>query len=194
MRGTQTVVLSTSSSPGIIPAYAGNTLKMCCRIMMTRDHPRVCGEHTRKAYRNTISSGSSPRMRGTPGRFHNLRDETGIIPAYAGNTYATVNVQVAVWDHPRVCGEHAAEYLGVSDKQGSSPRMRGTLVVPVCGLACVGIIPAYAGNTSTQSETPRHRRDHPRVCGEHSNWIFNCVVLAGSSPRMRGTQRHAVAL
>ena len=106
MRGTQTVVLSTSSSPGIIPAYAGNTLKMCCRIMMTRDHPRVCGEHTRKAYRNTISSGSSPRMRGTPGRFHNLRDETGIIPAYAGNTYATVNVQVAVWDHPRVCGEH----------------------------------------------------------------------------------------
>ena len=32
-----------------------------------------------------------------------------------------------------------------------------------------GIIPACAGNTWRSSTAPRTRRDHPRVCGEHSN-------------------------
>ena len=32
----------------------------------------------------------------------------------------------------------------------------------------------------------RTRRDHPRVCGEHSLMIRSRTCLQGSSPRMRG--------
>ena len=48
--------------------------------------------------------------------------------------------------------------------------MRGTHVLPSHGLERGGIIPAYAGNTSTGPRRTHRPRDHPRVCGEH------CVV------------------
>ena len=67
--------------------------------------------------------------------------------------------------------------------------MRGTLYRAYERIVEAGIIPAYAGNTSTQSATPRPRRDHPRVCGEHC-WVSEYqMVQWGSSPRMRGTRQ-----
>ena len=73
--------------PRIIPACAGNTEAAVDDEIVSRDHPRVCGEH---AEHDPIVS--------------------------------------AVRDHPRVCGEH--DKLGKSQtvQQGSSPRVRGTLV------------------------------------------------------------------
>ena len=35
--------------------------------------------------------------------------DTGIIPAYAGNTGAIFEQETDGWDHPRVCGEHRSE-------------------------------------------------------------------------------------
>ena len=71
---------------------------------------------------------------------------------------------------------------------GSSPRMRGTPLV-VWGDSCdEGIIPAYAGNTPRAAWTPRSCRDHPRVCGEHSESGMDTKIVQGSSPRMRGTR------
>ena len=35
-----------------------------------------------------------------------MAGETGIIPAYAGNTDSSGQTSTAWWDHPRVCGEH----------------------------------------------------------------------------------------
>ena len=56
--------------------------------------------------------------------------------------------------------------------------------------AQTGIIPAYAGSTGRPRWTPRWRRDHPRVCGEHGHMKFSTVFEAGSSPRMRGARCH----
>ncbi len=70
---------------------------------------------------------------------------------------------------------------------GSSPRMRGTLVVIVAGVGFSGIIPAYAGNTSHASAACSRRWDHPRVCGEHALLHALMNHVRGSSPRMRGT-------
>ena len=53
----------------------------------------------------------------------------------------------------------------------------------------VGIIPAYAGNTGIWSDIVRFRRDHPRICGEHSVPHVPRNVAQGSSPHMRGTRR-----
>ena len=71
---------------------------------------------------------------------------------------------------------------------GSSPRMRGTHRFDSVGHYPAGIIPAYAGNTSTSSMVTVRPPDHPRVCGEHSGVSAPSAVRAGSSPRMRGTR------
>ena len=47
--------------------------------------------------------------------------------------------------------------------------MRGTLLHLGVDAGDGGIIPAYAGNTLTWRNVVALRRDHPRVCGEHSH-------------------------
>ena len=73
--------------------------------------------------------------------------EHRIIPADAGSTYTNL-------------------YTG-SQIQGSSPRMRGALVLDWESVDNRGIIPADAGSTSTACRCPWLVRDHPRGCGEH---------------------------
>ena len=172
---------------GIIPAYAGNTVPEIVTKWPAWDHPRVCGEHSILKAAANASTGSSPRMRGTPQQFqHGVRGR-GIIPAYAGNTGCPSARPCARWDHPRVCGEHFGFWLMVLSVPGSSPRMRGTHYASETTIPTHGIIPAYAGNTETWDYAPPSPRDHPRVCGEHTRRPYPSTGLAGSSPRMRGT-------
>ena len=112
---------------GIIPAYAGSTKSRGASTGSLRDHPRVCGEH-----RNIEPD---------------ARIAVGIIPAYAGSTTFSTGQRSIARDHPRVCGEHRLEAIQSSNPGGSSPRMRGALVVTSIELIEVGIIPAYAGST-----------------------------------------------
>ena len=91
--------------------------------------------------------------------------ESGIIPAYAGNTGVIDLTGQRFEDHPRVCGEHSHELEHVVALQGSSPRMRGTPVL-LCVCSFVGSS-TYAGNTEHKQRRPAFQRDHPRVCGEH---------------------------
>ena len=71
---------------------------------------------------------------------------------------------------------------------GSSPRMRGTPVVPPAYPTFTGIIPAYAGNTPGWLRAYAAARDHPRICGEHLLPAEEDKLDAGSSPHMRGTR------
>ena len=158
------------------------------------DHPRVCGEHEQCAPPVVVLVGSSPRMRGTLRRAFRTFRRLGIIPAYAGNTMMTPRLTTATWDHPRVCGEHDPLVPSVCDVLGSSPRMRGTLGRRVVGLCLVGIIPAYAGNTTARNASTKAKRDHPRVCGEHSRRGSAGLSFGGSSPRMRGTPFVVIAV
>ena len=169
MRGTLRPQGRDASGPGIIPAYAGNT------AWPQDSLGRL--------------SGSSPRMRGTPCSSHRSSCRLGIIPAYAGNTSLSSHPPSLDGDHPRVCGEHRSESHEGQRKQGSSPRMRGTLMISSDFLTYHGIIPAYAGNTAAALMPPVTAGDHPRVCGEH-NLIKSFVDgKTGSSPRMRGTRK-----
>ena len=87
MRGTRPPRPSVPRPSGIIPAYAGNTNDGQHARFDVRDHPRVCGEHALFLFPKGDSTGSSPRMRGTPRVFHADQVVAGIIPAYAGNTW-----------------------------------------------------------------------------------------------------------
>ena len=147
MRGTpcEPGVLNTLS--GIIPAHAGNTWtnSMICRA--GRDHPRTCGEHGQDGARERRAKGSSPHMRGTLKCLMRVSGSRRIIPAHAGNTLDIISLYEAYGDHPRTCGEHFFSSACNRIRGGSSPHMRGTLVVGGRVGYAEGIIPAHAGNT-----------------------------------------------
>ena len=88
VRGTPRSADRMPFNAGIIPAYAGNTSPPTKRTVRARDHPRVCGEHGLILVWMSGTSGSSPRMRGTRGFDCFCDVGGGIIPAYAGNTWA----------------------------------------------------------------------------------------------------------
>ena len=106
MRGTLLNLRVDSRNGGIIPAYAGNTDRHELSGAFRGDHPRVCGEHLTGNPYLLMVQGSSPRMRGTLFFWTVWSSDSGIIPAYAGNTTAYPIVPVRRRDHPRVCGEH----------------------------------------------------------------------------------------
>ena len=112
-------------------------------------------------------SGSSPRARGTqiPGLYgipHNR-----FIPASAGNTADTENINNAFAVHPRERGEHDFPQATTVPELGSSPRARGTLMVSPGKNDRVRFIPASAGNTGPSYSASRRSAVHPRERGEH---------------------------
>ena len=127
-------------------------------------------------------------MRGAREGCLQQRRYPGIIPAYAGSTQRCLFSCFPSWDHPRVCGEHFNFYHQNSNHQGSSPRMRGALGYGALSVHRDGIIPAYAGSTSTPRALSLGSRDHPRVCGEHWGTTRRVFPPRGSSPRMRGAR------
>ena len=65
--------------------------------------------------------------------------------------------------------------------------MRGSLLLIQLLNIERGIIPAHAGLTMHDTNTDARSWDHPRACGAHSILLIVMSVLAGSSPRMRGS-------
>ena len=126
-------------------------------------------------------------MRGTLLVAGHLLMSPGIIPAHAGNTKDASDDQIQREDHPRACGEHQLPAVFHSQRQGSSPRMRGTPSACPSRSVRRRIIPAHAGNTERGAGSHGGLRDHPRACGEHSISPESMGRPEGSSPRMRGT-------
>ncbi len=155
-RGTRLRKKSPKRSGGIIPACAGNTCDFCLMLASRGDHPRMRGEHPPPVSSTTANSGSSPHARGTLRCHYSLASVSGIIPACAGNTPARSTFGSAIWDHPRMRGEHAWSVFVLTTYPGSSPHARGTPAVASGSPASSGIIPACAGNTCLRCR-PRPR-------------------------------------
>ena len=152
----------------IIPAHAGNSHASTFAGRPQSDHPRACGELSGRSDMRCCSSGSSPRMRGTPrlsrrqilhiriipAHAGNSAESTRaiwwfvrIIPAHAGNSQGFTALLASPSDHPRACGELRTLSLTEQRDAGSSPRMRGTLRAVLDTPSCPRIIPAHAGNS-----------------------------------------------
>ena len=151
------------------------------------DHPRACGAHDYTRNSSQCVAGSSPRMRGSLDRADPPLSMLGIIPAHAGLTLGVTVSAVIARDHPRACGAHPSSASPYWRSRGSSPRMRGSLVIDVQSEHTRGIIPAHAGLTAAYLEKARSSRDHPRACGAHRQKQLRGILLQGSSPRMRGS-------
>ena len=131
-------------------------------------------------------SGSSPRMRG---KHMSARTNSGnrrIIPAHAGQTSFPSLSASASTDHPRACGANLAAKNGISNPNGSSPRMRGKHKDFVKISTTVRIIPAHAGQTCNVVAGRLQVTDHPRACGANVDDHRIILPTPGSSPRMRG--------
>ena len=72
---------------------------------------------------------------------------------------------------PRVCGEKQTPRLSQSTAQGSPPRVRGKVYKCVQAHTSQGITPACAGKSKRGKPRFQRSEDHPRVCGEKSEWF-----------------------
>ena len=178
---------------GIIPAYAGSTLRNVIIDAQKADHPRIRGEHHRRSHRTERRLGSSPHTRGALAMPVHTRRGWGIIPAYAGSTTPSWKVTGKPADHPRIRGEHHCTSIVIRPGSGSSPHTRGARVRDQHTPRRLGIIPAYAGSTPSSGRARAPRRDHPRIRGEHVEEIEEIVRDSGSSPHTRGARRAAPA-
>ena len=70
----------------LIPARAGKTSSASPRPGARAAHPRACGENERSPGDLVQFDGSSPRVRGKPGREHREPLQGRLIPARAGKT------------------------------------------------------------------------------------------------------------
>ena len=198
-----------SQSFGSSPRGRGTHPSRGFRCLDESVHPRAGGEHFTATHRIRIADGSSPRGRGTlepPGA---PQERRRFIPARAGNTRPASPSPPSTTVHPRAGGEHAVIAGAAIFKAGSSPRGRGTLALGLNNPVAFRFIPARAGNTSWRTRgswvhsvhparagntTSRNAVTsappvHPRAGGEHERAVLRIAVLAGSSPRGRGTRR-----
>ncbi len=189
MRGSHVIDSSVRAHDGIIPADAGLTCWRYSRRHLSWDHPRGCGAHDFQQINTTVTTGSSPRMRGSPYVGHGQMVPDGIIPADAGLTNRRTYNAASSGDHPRGCGAHQPTNIQRRVKRGSSPRMRGSHASRINRQVNLGIIPADAGLTPTREPDQFMNRDHPRGCGAHYSPLSSNNICRGSSPRMRGSQR-----
>ena len=85
-----------------------------------------------------------------------------------------------------MCGENSRVSTLHPRATGSSPRVRGKLILVGRTVKIRGLIPACAGKTSEAPRCSRSIRAHPRVCGENNLTVCPHTTPPGSSPRVRG--------
>ena len=131
----------------ITPACAGKTYVGCNCYLVSKDHPRVCGENWFFVYCGRADRGSPPRVRGKRLGVGCLALIDRITPACAGKTLSSPSLMRGAKDHPRVCGENRLSLRGKHTKAGSPPRVRGKHHVIDFAKEIIGITPACAGKT-----------------------------------------------
>ena len=86
VRGKLQAAIPDRARRGLIPARAGKTLVRRAAMRFAPAHPRACGENPPRSRQGRRRRGSSPRVRGKPGRGPARRDPPRLIPARAGKT------------------------------------------------------------------------------------------------------------
>ena len=132
----------------LIPAGAGKTSKKLPHQTCTTAHPRRCGENQQSVINLDSFTGSSPQVRGKPARITPAKKLARLIPAGAGKTSSMVNIYTSLSAHPRRCGENFTTDAWNNIVSGSSPQVRGKLVISSPFSMRVRLIPAGAGKTS----------------------------------------------
>ena len=148
--------------------------------------PRVRGTR-RAASRRSSFRRFIPRVRGTRSSSARPAIRRRFIPARAGNSQTGSFTPATQTVHPRACGELAVNSWPRLQWVGSSPRVRGTPLLPNRPCCSYRFIPARAGNSRGQASSSGLSAVHPRACGELGRELGLPAMASGSSPRVRGT-------
>ena len=138
--------------------------------------------------------GSPPPTRGAQLPHEGGHAHERLIPAYAGSTSAHCSAWSTSPAHPRLRGEHITSASPGTAELGSSPLTRGTLVLEPVADQHGGLIPAYAGSTTTLAQHGSPTSAHPRLRGEHWCRLRFLLLAKGSSPLTRGARDGQVIL
>ena len=111
----------------------------------------------------------SPQLRGTRRLVEEGAPWRRFIPACAGNACLFTKHFATTTVHPRTHGEHRSAALAAGQKDGSSPRVRGTLDRSPADALQARFIPARAGNANRPTPQPHEGTVHPRTRGEPSS-------------------------
>ena len=150
------------------------------------DYPRVGGEETRPAGRQSPNPGLPPRGRGRGMLAHGVANVRGITPAWAGKRLIPHLIYCHCQDYPRVGGEEICFDIDVYYIIGLPPRGRGRGRRGCLMLGNLRITPAWAGKRMCLLVMLRPFRDYPRVGGEASILPRNLCPSRGLPPRGRG--------
>ena len=137
------------------------------------------------------AGGSSPRGRGKLDGRERVGLTVRLIPARAGKTAPCPPKAWNLTAHPRAGGENAPGVQAGTPQAGSSPRGRGKQSTGRAPSNRRGLIPARAGKTATNCQTPTRGQAHPRAGGENFARYSRRYSPLGSSPRGRGKHRDA---
>ncbi len=185
---------TAAAHAGTTPACAGTTLFHASTSALTRDHPRVRGDHGNWQCNQCSRWGPPPRARG-PLREGSWRQATpGTTPACAGTTVRASPHHLTAWDHPRVRGDHNSSAIHCTHQGGPPPRARGPRWAGPPMWPHAGTTPACAGTTIRSGAPSCGDRDHPRVRGDHRTEAISASDRPGPPPRARGPPAILTAL
>ena len=169
VRGKQTVDDSPTSITRIIPASAGQTPYARAITVRMPDHPRECGANQVNDTKVGDKNGSSPRVRGKRPTGPSPRAARRIIPASAGQTRWWPSWPRWWPDHPRECGANNATGGYGRKIDGSSPRVRGKRVSRVVELMMSGSSPRVRGKRLVSGRAGHVHRIIPASAGQTSS-------------------------
>ena len=131
----------------ITPAWAGKSSTLGAGTAPLKDHPRVGGEKVKRYTDAGMVPGSPPRGRGKDVKDKAGHLPAGITPAWAGKSIQSSGPLHTAGDHPRVGGEKRPDLPSCLLRQGSPPRGRGKVPLPLVEMRCLRITPAWAGKS-----------------------------------------------
>ena len=115
--------------------------------VIVQDHPHIHGEHLIKKKLIGFGNGSPPYTWGALNGIRFCSVRVGITPIYMGSTFLLSFIDLGLWDHPHIHGEHSRYPRLLALPQGSPPYTWGARILDFAGNSGVRITPIYMGST-----------------------------------------------
>ena len=186
-RGSPMACFAPPATTGPIPADAGEPRPIGPMWHIQTAYPRGRGGAGVWYDPSDLSTGLSPRTRGSRNTYHGPGVCFGPIPADAGEPYVPSAGRGREWAYPR--GRGGADVLagGTPCQAGLSPRTRGSPSGSRVSGGCRGPIPADAGEPERSSRDRLCQWAYPRGRGGAAFESAGRWVQEGLSPRTRGS-------